>query len=138
MALTEINGDPTDKDLRVFGLLLPAFAAVFGHLVQRRTGLTMAGWTVWATGAVLSLVYFVVPRVRRLVFVGWSYVTFPLGWFLSHAVMAAVYFLVVTPIALLVRLVGHDPLQRRWDPSAPSYWVRRGPEGDVRRYFRQF
>ncbi|MER5772184.1 hypothetical protein [Streptomyces sp. NPDC001985] len=32
-----------------------------------------------------------------------------------------IYFLVFTPLSLLLRLF-HDPLRRRWDPSADHYW----------------
>ena len=38
----------------------------------------------------------------------------------------------------MLRMLGHDPLQRGFDPSAPSYWVPHRPAGEVRRYFQQF
>ncbi|MFF8960132.1 hypothetical protein [Streptomyces sp. NPDC014894] len=41
-----------------------------------------------------------------------------------------IYFLVFTPLSLLLRLF-HDPLHRRWDPSADHYWhYRRPPTGE--------
>jgi hypothetical protein len=36
--------------------------------------------------------------------------------------LAAVYYLVVTPIGLVSRLI-HDPLSRRWNRDAQSYWI---------------
>ena len=50
-----------------------------------------------------------------------------LGWIVSHAVLTVVYFAVVTPIALIGRLCGHDPLRLRLDPDADSYWIERDP-----------
>jgi hypothetical protein len=35
--------------------------------------------------------------------------------------LGAVYYLVLTPVALVVRLV-RDPLRRRWDPRRHTYW----------------
>ncbi|WP_375488304.1 SxtJ family membrane protein [uncultured Mycobacterium sp.] len=76
--------------------------------------------------------------MRRPIYVGISAAVHPIGWLVSHAILLAVFLLVVTPVALLLRVLGHDPLQRRFDPSTPSYWVPHRPAGDVRRYFQQF
>jgi hypothetical protein len=56
----------------------------------------------------------------------------------SHVVLLLVFAVVVTPVALLLRLLGRDPLERRPDPRAATYWVDRKTEPDPRRYFRQF
>jgi len=54
-------------------------------------------------------------------------------------VMAVIFFGVITPIAAIVRVRGKDPLHRRFDPQADSYWTPReppGPEGaSMRRQF---
>lgn len=43
----------------------------------------------------------------------------------SPLVMGAVFFLAVTPTALIMRLRGHDLLLRRWRPDLSSYWIER-------------
>ena len=52
--------------------------------------------------------------------------------------MAVLFYGVFTPIGLFFRLIGRDPLHRRFQPEADTYWVARRPATDVRRYFRQF
>ena len=44
-------------------------------------------------------------------------------------IMALLFFTTVTPIALIMKLVGKDPLNRRFDSSADSYWIERQPPG---------
>jgi hypothetical protein len=44
-------------------------------------------------------------------------------------VMRLLFFGVVTPIGLAMRLTGRDPLRRRHDPTATSYWIVRRPPG---------
>ena len=79
------------------------------------------------------------PGLMRMVFLGMSYLTWPIGFVVSHVVLALVYYLVLTPIGLLMRLFGYDSMKRRFDPEAPSYWVERPAAGfDIRRYLRQF
>jgi len=47
----------------------------------------------------------------------------------SPVILAILFYGVITPIGLLSRLFGHDPLRRRIDPAAPSYWIDRPPPG---------
>lgn len=47
----------------------------------------------------------------------------------SPVVLGVIYFGVFTPTAIVMRLAGRDAMCRRFDPAAPSYWVRRDPPG---------
>jgi hypothetical protein len=38
-------------------------------------------------------------------------------------IMAVVYFVVITPVAFIMRLIGRDPMARRFDPNAKSYRI---------------
>ena len=71
--------------------------------------------------------------LRRL-YVGLSYATYPIGFVVSSAVLAAIYYAVLTPLGLILRVCGHDPLQRR---PAASYWHKRPAPRDAASYFRQ-
>ena len=93
---------------------------------------------VWGAGAVIVAVYALVRPSRRLIYLGWMYAAFPIGWTVSHIFLAAIYYLVFTPVGLLLRLVKGDPLEHGLDRSASTYWAKRPPTGDMRRYFRQF
>jgi hypothetical protein len=52
--------------------------------------------------------------------------------------VSMMFLLVVTPIALFFKAIGRDPLCRKFDPSAATYWIERRPPETVKRYFRQF
>ena len=93
---------------------------------------------MWGIGGTLVAVYALAPPARRLIYLGWMYAAFPIGWTVAHIFLAAIYYLVFAPIGLLLRLVKGDPLERGLDRSVPTYWAKRPPTGDMRRYFRQF
>jgi hypothetical protein len=59
-----------------------------------------------------------------------------LGRVVSPIVLGAIFFVVFTPVALVMRLAGRDAMKRRWEPRAPSYWVRRDPPGPADDSFR--
>jgi hypothetical protein len=63
---------------------------------------------------------------------------FPIGWVLSHVLLAIVYYGVFTPIGRVMRMRGRDPMQRRFDSQTESYWVPRNSEKSAQDYFRQF
>lgn len=138
MALLEINRHPAAKELRWFGVLLAAFVAVAGALAHWQFEAPAAARIIWAAGAALAAIYAVVRPLRRWIYLGWIYAAFPIGWTVSHLLLGAAYYLVLTPIGLLVRWTKGDPLDRTLDRSASSYWAERRPVRDVRRYFRQF
>ena len=138
MAIIEINTNPSRKDLLWFGLLLPVFVAFVGVLVWRRTGSSSAATAVWGVGGAVSALFGLWPASRRRIYVGWMYAVYPIGWTVSHLLLGVIYYGVVTPIGLALRIVGRAPLERRLDRSASSHWVRRAPAGRVERYLRQF
>lgn len=139
MPLIEINRNPTDRDLRQFATIwLPAFCALVGVVVYRRTGslvwpslLATLAITVAAVGAIKA-------RAVRPLFIGWITATYPIGWVVSHTILAVVFYLAVTPIGILRRTIGGDPLSRRFDRAARTYWIPRSSKPESARYFRQF
>jgi hypothetical protein len=136
--MLEIQRSPTPRDLAWFGLALALFFTVIGAVVLWRTGSTTAARALWAVAAAVAILYYAVPPLRRPLFVGWSFATFPIGWVLSYAVMGAIFYLLLTPIGLLVRALHRDPMERSLEPEQSSYWVPRPPPPEPRRYFRQF
>jgi hypothetical protein len=64
--------------------------------------------------------------------------TLPIGFVVSFILLAVFYYLVITPIGLVFRLMGRDPLCRKFDNTTDSYWLPHKPVETVDRYFRQF
>jgi ABC-type uncharacterized transport system permease subunit len=73
----------------------------------------------------------------RVVYLGLSYATYPIGYAVSHVVLVVVYYLVLTPIGLAMRLFGYDPLAGRFDAGAKTYWTPRENPKSVESYFKQ-
>ena len=138
MALIEINKNPSKKDLRWFGLLLALFFGILGLVAMLRFDAPPVARGLWIAGGGLALLYYAIPPLRRWMFVGWMVAAFPIGWTISHVLLGVVYYVVMTPIGLVMRLLGRDPLERRFDRDARTYWVEHRPDGEPARYFRQF
>jgi hypothetical protein len=47
----------------------------------------------------------------------------------SPVVLGLIFFGLFTPVALAMRALGRDALNRRYQAQLPSYWIRRDPPG---------
>jgi hypothetical protein len=112
---------------RGFGIV---FAAVF---------VVLGGWpvldgrgpTLWALAIAAAFALLAVVRPALLAPLNriWTRFGLLLHRVVNPLVMAVLYFGVITPVALIMRATGRDPLNRRFDPGAASYWVNREPPG---------
>lgn len=133
-----IKHQPSDRDLRWFaGLLFPFMLAVM-WTVWRRTGWTTLPVLLVAVAAVVAVVGLARPQSVRLVYLGWMYAFFPVGWLVSHVILAATFYLIFTPIGLLLRFCGVDLIGRQWQSDRKTYWTERPPAPPAESYFRQF
>ncbi|MHC4220193.1 MAG: SxtJ family membrane protein [Planctomycetota bacterium] len=138
MALIEINRSPSRRELAWFGGLFALFFAIVGTFAWWQFDAPRVAMGIWVTAAAIVVVYHAVPPVRRPLYIAWMYAAFPIGWVISHVVLGLVYFLVFTLFGLILRLFGRDPMNRRIEPDAPTYWIEHRPGGAQARYFRQF
>jgi hypothetical protein len=138
MALIERYREPTAGELRYFGLMLAGFLGLVGGLIWWQAGSPVSAGIIWAVGVTVAVLCYALPPLRRVLFLAWMAAVFPLGWAISHLLLALIYYLIFTPVGLAMRLFGRDPLQRRFDREAPTYWIEHNPADDPARYFRQF
>jgi hypothetical protein len=86
-------------------------------------------WSLLAIAAGFALVAVFAPRLLRPLNRVWFRIGLLLHRIVSPLVMGAVFFLCVTPIALIMRLRGKDLLALRREPARASYWILRDPPG---------
>ena len=138
MALLEINWTPSQRLLRQFGgIMLPVFCGLVGALFLYTSGSWRVATILWAVGAVAAPIGWLRPGLFRPIYSAWMHVAYPIGWTISHSLMAFTYYVVLTPIGLLTRLFGRDAMSKTFDPPAETYWVKYNPGKNRNRYFRQ-
>jgi fatty acid desaturase len=126
--------------LRSFGLLLSLIL------------LLIAGYRFWASGlidagsqsfllaaATLSLVAILAQGLFKPLFLIWMAAALVLGHLMTRVILILVFYLVITPTALVMRIFRKDPLKRKPDPSKNTYWIerdRKEPMGErMKRYY---
>ena len=137
MSLIEVNWNPDRRELRQFALLWLGFFGLVGAYCYWGKSLPSAAVAFWVAAAAGIVGYFL-PGMLRPIYVAWMTLAMPIGWVVSHLLLLFVFYLVVTPIGLAMRLIGYDPLTRQLDRSAKSYWTPHDPSGEAARYFKQY
>lgn len=136
MPLAPINRTPSPKVLRTFGLLWCASAGVAAWRLGSH-GHAPAALVSGVLGT-FALVGFAWRAWMRWLFIGTCYVTYPLGFVVSHVLLFLVFFGVFAPLGLLMRACGRDPLRRTFDSTAETYWEKHNAPAPPARYFKQF
>lgn len=145
--LVRMDLRPDAKKLRQFGWAsLPAFGllgtvsmwrgSLFGVSLGALTDpVAYASWVLALLSLSFSLAW---PAGNRPLYLSLTVLAFPIGWLISQVVLALFFFAVLTPVGLLFRLIGRDPLGREIVPSKASYWDDLPEVTDKGEYFRQF
>jgi hypothetical protein len=113
---------------RAFGLL---FAAVCGAVaaIAAWHGRHAALWWSIAALAFFVAAVFAAPLLGPLNR-AWRWLSLQLSRIVSPVVMAVLFFAVLTPVGLVMRRTGNDPLRLRFEPQRTSYWLARSAQGE--------
>lgn len=132
------RGSMSRARLRGAAALQTATLVLGGTILYLVFGHRTAGVVVWALallGLILALVY---PPAHEPLYRFARWLGRAVGWLLTLALLAPVYFLVFTPVGLWSRLTRKDPLRLRWPGEAASYWVVRRRPPTSASYSRQY
>jgi hypothetical protein len=108
---------------RGFGLVFAAFFLIISLLPLFKHG-AVHYWAL-AIAMAFAVVAFVVPQILKPLNILWFKFGMLLGAIIAPLVMIVIFFLVVTPIGLLMRLLGKDPLRLRRKETEKTYWIPR-------------
>lgn len=111
------------KGLREFGLTTGAivgglFGLFFPWLLER----PIPRWP-WLVLAVLGMLGLAAPAALRPIYRGWMWFGHQLSRITTPIIMAAVFYIAITPLGLLMRALGKDPMAGRFEKDRASYRV---------------
>ena len=114
-----------NKGLRKFGLttgaIIVVLFALFFPWVFDMT--TMPMWP-WILAGLLWLPALLMPSILRPVYTTWMKIGHAIGWVNTRIILGVLFYVMVLPMGLIMRLFGKDPMSRRQDKSALSYRVK--------------
>ena len=101
------------KKFREFGLVVGfLFPLLVGYLIPLIIGHSFRVWSLFI-GVPLIILSITAPRKLRYLYRLWMWIGEVLGFVNSRLILGSIFFLILFPIAFLMRIIGHDPLRRK-------------------------
>ncbi|NQU66882.1 MAG: hypothetical protein HQ510_02965 [Candidatus Marinimicrobia bacterium] len=125
------------SDLRKFGITIGIVSIV------------IAGFFYWknkesfqlllTVGTVLCILGAVIPFVLKPVHWIWMSFATILNWFMTRVILSLLFYMIVTPIGLISRMLGKQFLKLKWNKAKPTYWnYHSGGVCEKENYEKQF
>jgi hypothetical protein len=120
--LTDRSNTET-KEIRNFGLLFAALGVFAGAFMVWKENHN--SWVAFSLAGIFLLTGLLLPRVLGPFYRVWMRFAALLAWVNTRVLLTVFFFVVLTPIALMMKLFGKDLLNQKVEKSAESYWVKR-------------
>ena len=133
----QLNLNPNQRLLGQFGFLCFLLFGMYGSWLLLSEGASYSASFCLGVAAIGGTLGWFRPQWLRPIFVGWIVLTFPIGWTISNLLLFLLFFGVFTPMGLILRLLGKDPLNLT-KPQRSSYWQDKSQQCDLSRYLRQY
>lgn len=111
----------TKKDIKSFSRLVGGIFLLLGILFwwkEKHFGVYM----LWVGGFLLVVgeVYY---KALTPIYKAWMFLSVCMGFVMSRVILSIVYFLVMTPISLMMRLCGKRFIDKRFKLDQETYWL---------------
>lgn len=107
--------------LRKFGFTLSfVFMGLFGLVLPLLLNKPHPLWP-WVLAGLFIVPSIVWPKCLQYVYTPWMKVGHILGWINTRIILGVIFFVLITPIGILMRLMGKDAMARAYDKNSESY-----------------
>ena len=112
------------KELRSFGLLVGGIVTVIGLWPVVRYGALPRTWAITVGGLLIAFGLFS-PRMLAPIHRAWMWIGHVLGWINTRILLGIVFYGLITPLAIIFRVMGKDTMRQAFSENSPSYRVLR-------------
>lgn len=132
-----VNWQPDAGELRRFALAMLIGFTLLGLLSAWRAGeVSTTSLVLWGIGLFLAVAAFI-PGLGKAAYLAVYLPTSIIGYVVSHIILALMFFFVITPLGIILRLTGKDFLQQRRGHNE-TQWIRVKGTKTEDSYYRQF
>ena len=126
------------KEAKRFGIVLSIVLIIIGVGIPIIKKSDIHLWLVYLAVAVFVFAVFF-TKLFVPVFKIWMKIAHLISKIISSLILGIFFYFIITPVGLIMKCFGRDPLSRKIDKESNSYWVKRDPKlSDPKRIENQF
>lgn len=111
------------KELREFGITLGVFFGLLGVLFWWRNKPSFL--YLFIASGFFAFFGLLIPIVLKPIQKIWMAIALVMGSIMTRVILSVLFYLVITPIGIICRVLGKDILDLTIDKSRESYWIKR-------------
>ena len=136
--LAKINWNPSSLDLRKFGLTLIIGFGLIGGLFFWFDRVELAK-ILWIVSGAIGALGIVLPTLAKPFYYIWMGIAFVMGTIVSFVIITVIYYFIITPVGLLMKLLRRDALKlKKKSFDGDTYWHTYSDIKDKNSYERLF
>ncbi len=109
------------RELRQFGLIFGTLSAIIFGIILPYIKYSTYFLPPLIVGVVFIIVGFLLPIVLKPIHFLWLKIGFILGWINSRIILGFIFYIIITPVSLIMRLFGYDPMNRKVKSKVEGY-----------------
>ena len=131
-------GKNSKKDLRIFGIIFGIILLIVG--IRLSFKFHSYGFSfVTVFGLLFILTGLLFPLSLRPVYAAWMKIAHLIGWVNTRVLLMCIFYVIISPIGLLMKIFGKDLLAKKIDKGKKSYWIKiEQKDVDLTQYGKQF
>jgi hypothetical protein len=127
---------PDDRQLRQFSIAALIGFPFVAFICNWRFGWTDGAYWIAALGPIICVLGLAIPGAVYPLYTLLMAITMPIGWLFSNVLLRIIFYVILTPLGLVFKMMGRDPLVLK-KPQAATYWVKHDQRSDALSYYRQ-
>lgn len=111
------------KELQKFGWLIGFMVLFYCAYIFFKYGILALQGGLPLVGVAILIVATLFPVLLKYIYKIWMAIAFILGWLVSRILIIFIFSFLITPIGLLLRVIGKSPLDILFKDGKNSYWI---------------
>lgn len=130
-----IDQRQTTKTYREFGILIGIlFPLIVGLIIPKLFGHDFRNWTFYV-GSILVIFGIIKPKALKYPYKIWIGLGNILGYINSQIILGTIFFFILFPISILIKLIGYDPLKLKKNNKISYRVIRKDDKIELKKIF---
>jgi len=129
--------DTSPKEIKKFGLVIMVALTIIAAIIYFNSrDLIILAWLL-GSGIILLVFAFLLPKVLVPIYKIWMSFAFILGSIISRVILTILFYFIITPIGITIKILGKDILSLKIEREKESYWIKKEITTDQKEQIRK-